>query len=231
MSKMKPAVSGGDNFYRSLALIGAIIFLGLADLSYAGSDSWDSTGIFIAEDCSTPRGSVREDQCTWYLTGVIDSLHFLKNSEPYIQGSEFLPCLPKKMKYRQGFRVITKWVNDNPKHLHHHSIPIIAAALNQSFPCKKEQKAPPGKKGVFDLKEAKKEYKERVVAAIQVIGELEKFWAKNDNKWTSKQKVLLKVINDWMENGSPLPPEYWPEAVKLMYLAINRQIAADHFSQ
>ncbi len=60
-----------------------------------------------------------------YVTGVADATNGL------------FWCNPGNITYNQEFKVVSKYLNNNPEKLHLKAVDLVVQALTEAFPCKK----------------------------------------------------------------------------------------------
>jgi len=71
--------------------------------------------------------------CVVYILGVVDSHNTLSDSA--WEGFEMKFCLPESIDGGQLVRVVTKYLQENPKHLHLGASDMVLNSLSAAFPC------------------------------------------------------------------------------------------------
>lgn len=65
--------------------------------------------------------------CYFYIAGMVDRDRL----------SQQLFCPPETATYLQMYRVVHKWLSDNPQRLHRPHAVLVAKALTETFPCQR----------------------------------------------------------------------------------------------
>ena len=75
--------------------------------------------------------------CSGYIAGVLDAreMQFAMDRVDHVKGRNQY-CRPTEVTYSQVFKVIKKWLDDNPADLHQRADTIIFTAMLGAFPCK-----------------------------------------------------------------------------------------------
>lgn len=73
-------------------------------------------------------------EASW-CTGYVQGAYQLNAVLPGL-GRKSLWCPPDRtVEYRQLYRILVRWLSDNPKMLHHHGIALTILAFQDAFPC------------------------------------------------------------------------------------------------
>jgi hypothetical protein len=79
-----------------------------------------------------PADMIAARDCMSYVRGVLDG-HAISST---FGGKQIAFCLPNHgISPYQAARVIVRWAEDNPKHLHKRRASAAALALSEAFPC------------------------------------------------------------------------------------------------
>ena len=131
----------------------ALVLLGLlawpADKANAVVDF--TTGQDVLTQCKrfvgdTPSSDVADAiACGWFVYGVLKGLRwgaFIAAKRIYgtkasaaTQQRLMMYCKPEEVTLGQGVRVVVKYLENHPEQLHVESIPLIALAFSEAFPC------------------------------------------------------------------------------------------------
>jgi hypothetical protein len=100
----------------------------------AGLCTGFDTGSILLERCSAAKSKetyyLQLIQCLGYITAIADAA----NCEDDVDGYHWQS--PKGVTREQLKRVVTKWLNKHPEKLHFVAASLVAAALEDAFPCK-----------------------------------------------------------------------------------------------
>ena len=108
----------------------------------AGGDTWD--GNKLLEYC-TPfvegkSGDLfQQGYCVGFVGGVVHAL-ILARDMPAAVGYS---CLPDGVTNGQVARIVHKWLQENPEHLHERQVLPVIYALVRAFPCETPTPAAP----------------------------------------------------------------------------------------
>jgi Rap1a immunity proteins len=74
--------------------------------------------------------------CAGYVSGVLDAraMQFAMDKADHVKGRNKY-CRPSEVTNGQVFRVLKKWLDDNPDKLHQRADTIIFVAMQEAFPC------------------------------------------------------------------------------------------------
>jgi hypothetical protein len=75
--------------------------------------------------------------CAGYVSGVLDAreMQFAMDRSDHIKGRNQY-CRPTEVTNGQVFRVLKKWLENNPDKLHQRADSIIFVAMLEAFPCR-----------------------------------------------------------------------------------------------
>lgn len=112
----------------------ALIVILLTSIPSEGSmGSTFFTGVDLLNYCNKGEGSDESLVCVGYLTGVHDAFSMTQVKITDRKEEQF--CTPEKFAKIQLFRVVLKFLEDNPEHLHRDAWLLIMTALSKAFPC------------------------------------------------------------------------------------------------
>lgn len=76
--------------------------------------------------------------CAGYFKAVMDmeSAQIDLERRAHVEGPAVQFCRPEEVTNGQVFKIVKKWLDDNPDKLHWGGEVIIVKALSQAFPCK-----------------------------------------------------------------------------------------------
>ncbi len=109
------------------------IFLLLMDSAFA----LPYTGMDLSEKCNHDNDSPRFEPypaglCDGYIAGVLD----LTQAVLAITKNKSSVCIPNGVTLGQVTKIVKKYLNNHPERLNEQAVELIAAALNEAFPCK-----------------------------------------------------------------------------------------------
>ncbi len=121
---------------RAVLIVFASTLCSTVGSNYALSDSISlGSGAGLLEACdaknlSTSRNFPAFNYCLGFIMGVADSFSC---EEPIMSGFRWQPI--EDGNAEQFRKVVVKFLNEHPEHLHLRSGSLVAAALSEAFPC------------------------------------------------------------------------------------------------
>jgi len=103
--------------------------MGVQGESLDTGDSFE-TGSSILETCESEVW-YNKGYCSGYIIGVSDTADTLALWD----GSPVLICIPDGVTAGQLWKVVVKYLNENPEKLHFAADSLVLAALEGAFPC------------------------------------------------------------------------------------------------
>ena len=96
-----------------------------------GTPAWADfeSGNSLYESCSADRG-FGSAYCMAYCIGVADVL-----GDGEVSVGAFTACIPTSSTQGQVADVVSNWLARNPEQRHYSAASLVAAALDESFPC------------------------------------------------------------------------------------------------
>lgn len=86
-----------------------------------------------ADENNSLKEAFQKMHCIGYVTGMLDGMQLVFGLRPKSK----LFCPPTGgMSADQQVRIVTKWLEDNPKELHKGARTSVLIAFSQAFPCK-----------------------------------------------------------------------------------------------
>jgi hypothetical protein len=102
----------------------------------SGNDFLDKCSALVEGATSAPAGHEgRLAYCAGFFDGIMDSVTMERHGKVDSQNVPIF-CEPDTATNGQMFRVVGKWMRDNPSKLHYSANSLIRVALGDSFPCK-----------------------------------------------------------------------------------------------
>lgn len=125
-----------------------LCFLLVAVLAHASSAAMDGNDLLKkchplwSDDpsASISTGEMLESTfCAGYVSGVLDAraMQFAMDKADHVQGRRQY-CRPAEVSNSQVFRILKKWLENNPDKLHQRADTIIFVAMLEAFPCSQQ---------------------------------------------------------------------------------------------
>jgi hypothetical protein len=111
-----------------VCLASAVSF-SIVNSDYARSEP-RGAGADLLADCGLASSSMGYNYCLGFIMGVADSFDC---EQPIMSGFRWQPIADGNA--AQFRKVVVKWLNDHPEHLHLRAGSLVAAALSEAFPC------------------------------------------------------------------------------------------------
>ena len=84
------------------------------------------------DESKTPEAAFEEIHCIGYISGVLDGIQLVFGVRPEFK----FFCPPESgISSDQQVRIVTKWLEDNPKELHKSARMSVLMAFAKAFPC------------------------------------------------------------------------------------------------
>jgi hypothetical protein len=117
---------------------------------FAGTPTFDMTGNVMLDKCrdffsdseaapSPKIGASDVGFCVGYFSGVMD-MELAQNElekTHHVEGPQAKFCRPPEVTNGQVFKIVKKWLDNNPDKLHWAGEVIIVKAMSEAFPCSK----------------------------------------------------------------------------------------------
>jgi len=113
-------------------ILTVLLFLSIPSSVLAYEKAEEVLWACTADSTESPEKGFEKIHCIGYVTGILDGIQLVFGVRPE---SKFF-CPPTSgMSVDQQIRIVTKWLEDNPKELHKGARMSVLIAYAKAFPC------------------------------------------------------------------------------------------------
>lgn len=113
--------------------LGTASTLASASVTFSGNDLKEYMREYAKVEAGQQGNEVAAGIGLGYVMGIADGIHAATTA-----GNNRLVCNPPRVTYGQQASITKKYLDNHPEHLHLPASFIVAAALNEAFPCAKK---------------------------------------------------------------------------------------------